>query len=103
MSATTRNFRSPPEWTFDAVMMTYIGGVGTVVGPVIGAVFFVVVREILALKVADMHLIVFGVLFILVVLFLPGGLVDVWSKVRRALARRAGPGKSGVSLHEKGD
>ena len=31
-----------PEFTFDAVMMTYIGGVGTVVGPVIGAVFFVV-------------------------------------------------------------
>jgi branched-chain amino acid transport system permease protein len=92
-----------PEWTFDAVMMTYIGGVGTVVGPVIGAVFFVVVREILALKVADMHLIVFGVLFILIVLFLPGGLVDAWSKVRRALARRAGPGKFDASPHQKGD
>ena len=87
-----------PEFTFDAVMMSYIGGVGTVVGPVIGAVFFVIMREVLALKMADMHLIVFGVLFILVVLFLPGGLVDAWAKVRRALARRAGPGKSGASL-----
>ncbi len=92
-----------PEFTFDAVMMTYIGGVGTVVGPVIGAVFFVLVREILALKVADLHLIVFGVLFILVVLFLPGGLIDAWGKARKALAHRTGPRKSGVSLRQKGD
>ncbi len=92
-----------PEFTFDAVMMTYIGGVGTVVGPVIGAVFFVVVREILALKMADMHLIVFGILFILVVLFLPGGLTDAWGKARRTLARRTSAGKSGVSLRQKGD
>jgi branched-chain amino acid transport system permease protein len=92
-----------PEWTFDAVMMCYIGGVGTVVGPVVGAVFFVLVREILALKIADMHLIVFGVLFILVVLFLPGGLVDAWGKVRRALTHRTRVGTSDVSLRPKGD
>jgi len=91
-----------PEFTFDAVMMTYIGGVGTVAGPVIGAIFFVVVREILALKIADMHLIVFGVLFILVVLFLPGGLTDAWGKARRALARRTGPERSGISFRRKG-
>ncbi len=77
-----------PEWTFDSMMMAYIGGAGTVVGPVIGAVFFVVVRELLALKVAEMHLIVFGVLFILVVLFLPGGFVGAWGTIRQVLARR---------------
>ena len=44
-----------PEWTFDSMMMVYIGGTGTMVGPVIGAVFFVVVRELLALKLADLH------------------------------------------------
>jgi branched-chain amino acid transport system permease protein len=79
-----------PEWTFDAMMMAYIGGTGTIVGPVIGAVFFVVVRELLALRLADMHLIVFGTLFILVVLFLPGGLVGAWAKARGLLARRSG-------------
>jgi branched-chain amino acid transport system permease protein len=91
-----------PEFTFDAVMMTYIGGVGTVVGPIVGAVFFVVVREFLALKVAEMHLIVFGVLFILVVLFLPGGLIDAWGKVRKALARRSGPRSPGITLRQGG-
>jgi len=77
-----------PEWTFDSMMMAYIGGVGTIVGPIIGAVFFVILRELLALKLAEMHLIVFGTLFILVVLFLPGGFVGVWEKTRKALARR---------------
>jgi branched-chain amino acid transport system permease protein len=76
------------EWTFDSMMMAYIGGVGTIVGPIIGAVFFVILRELLALKLAEMHLIVFGTLFILVVLFLPGGFVGVWEKTRKALARR---------------
>jgi len=77
-----------PEWTFDSMMMAYIGGVGTIVGPIIGAVFFVILRELLALNLAEMHLIVFGTLFILVVLFLPGGFVGVWEKTRKALARR---------------
>jgi len=77
-----------PEWTFDSMMMAYVGGVGTIVGPIIGAVFFVILREVLALKLAELHLTVFGVLFILVVLFLPGGFMGVWEKIRRAIARR---------------
>jgi branched-chain amino acid transport system permease protein len=80
-----------PVWTFDSVMMAYVGGIGTVVGPIIGAVFYVVLKEYLALNLVELHLIVFGVLFILVVLFLPGGLVEAWSKVRRAYFRRTRP------------
>jgi len=91
-----------PEFTFDAVMMTYIGGVGTVVGPIVGAVFFVLLREFLTLKVAEMHLIVFGILFILVVLFLPDGLIGAWGKVRKQLARRSGSEKHGISVRQAG-
>ena len=76
-----------PEWTFDSMMMAYIGGVGTILGPIIGAVFFVILRELLALNLAEMHLIVFGTLFILVVLFLPGGFMGVWDKIKKRLAR----------------
>ena len=46
------------------MMMAYIGGTGTIVGPIIGAVFFVILREFLVLKLAEMHLMVFAVLFI---------------------------------------
>jgi ABC-type branched-subunit amino acid transport system permease subunit len=65
--------------------------------------FFVVTKEQLALRLAgvelvilgrpvefgELHLAVFGILFILVVLFLPGGLVEAWGKIRQALNRRA--------------
>jgi hypothetical protein len=40
------------------------------------------------LNVGEYHLIIFGVLFILVVLFLPGGIVSIWSKLQTALSRR---------------
>jgi branched-chain amino acid transport system permease protein len=78
-----------PEWTFDSMMMAYIGGVNTIIGPIVGAVFFVILRELLALKLAELHLVVFGVLFILVVLFLPDGIVGAWKKIPRALGRRS--------------
>lgn len=81
-------FPFSPVWTFDSVMMAYIGGIGTIIGPIIGAAFFVIVKEYLALKFVELHLIVFGTLFILVVLFLPGGLVEVWTKLRKYISHR---------------
>jgi branched-chain amino acid transport system permease protein len=78
-----------PAWTFDAVLMSFIGGVGTVHGPVLGALFYVIIRELLAVKLVEFHLIIFGVLFILVVLFLPGGLVEAWNRARRLISRNS--------------
>jgi branched-chain amino acid transport system permease protein len=81
------NMPFSPLWTFDPMMMAYIGGAGTVVGPIVGSVFFVLIKELLVLKVGEYHLVIFGTLFILVVLFLPGGLVQAWGKTRTALQR----------------
>jgi len=89
-----------PVWTFDTVMIAYIGGTGTIVGPIVGAAFFVIVKEYLALKLVDLHLIVFGILFIIVVLFLPGGLADVWTRLQQALAGR--PKKLAVAAARHG-
>jgi len=75
-------FAFEPSWTFDAVLITFIGGVGTVIGPVIGAIFYILVREQLAVSMIQFHPIIFGILFILIVLLLPGGLIDVWGRVR---------------------
>ncbi|MDA8188855.1 MAG: branched-chain amino acid ABC transporter permease [Dehalococcoidales bacterium] len=76
-------FPFAPNWTFDALMITYIGGVGTLIGPVVGAFFYVTVREWLAVSIVDAHLLVFGAIFICVVLLLPGGLVEAWTKMQR--------------------
>jgi branched-chain amino acid transport system permease protein len=69
-------------WTFDAVIIVFVGGVGTVLGPVIGSVFFVLLQQLLSLYLpGGIHVLVFGILFILVVLFLPGGLIGLWKKI----------------------
>lgn len=76
-----------PEWTFDPMMMAYIGGTGTIIGPIIGSIFFVGLKQLLVWNVGEYHLIIFGTLFILIVLFLPGGLVEAWQITRKAIVR----------------
>lgn len=78
-----------PFWTFDAMFITYVGGVGTILGPALGALFFVLVREQLALTITagEMHLIIFGALFIVVVLILRKGLFEPVEKVFRSFVR----------------
>ena len=84
-----------PTWTFQALMIAYIGGVGTLAGPVVGAAFYVVVRERLAANLTDVHQVIFGVLFILVVLLFPGGLLDIFSRLKSLVLRRIKRGTGG--------
>lgn len=78
-----------PIWTFDAVIIVFVGGVGTIVGPIIGSVFFVLLKQLLSLYLpGGMHVLVFGVLFIIVVLYLPEGLIGLIRKLRRGLSSR---------------
>lgn len=65
-----------PLWSFAPILVATIGGLGSVVGPIIGAVFYVVLREVFALTAGDTHVIIFGAIFIIVVLLLPGGLLS---------------------------
>ena len=53
-------------------------------GPGIGAVLYIVVREQLAQTPVQAHQVIFGALFVLVVLAFPGGLVDAWARIRQA-------------------
>jgi branched-chain amino acid transport system permease protein len=79
-----------PHWTFEALLMTFIGGVGTLQGPVLGAVLYVFLKEYLTVRWVDFHLLIFGVLFIAIVLIFPGGLVQAAEGARRRLTRRPG-------------
>jgi branched-chain amino acid transport system permease protein len=78
------SFAFSPLWTFDPLLIVYLGGIGTVWGPVAGAVVFLALREALALRLGELHLLIFGALFIAIVLALPGGIVQA---VRELLRR----------------
>ncbi len=61
--------------TVELVMMTMLGGLGTVAGPVIGATTIYWLRDIVWANFLQYHLIVQGVLLIFIVLFMPEGIM----------------------------
>jgi branched-chain amino acid transport system permease protein len=70
-------------WSFDPVLIVFIGGAGTIVGPIIGSVCYVLLKEIFALSMGQINVLIFGVVFILIVLFLPKGLVGIARRPRK--------------------
>ena len=61
--------------SFTILAMVIVGGVGTLIGPVLGAILLTVLPELLR-GIGDLRLIVYGVAVTLVVLFMPGGIVQ---------------------------
>ncbi len=59
----------------EVVLMTLVGGVGTVLGPVIGAVVIIVLQNELADKVGSWVLVILGAIFVVNVLLFRKGIV----------------------------
>ncbi len=76
--------------TVDAVMGTMLGGLGTVMGPVIGAGVLYLLREVLWANFLDFHLIMQGLLLGLIVLYLPKGLIGIFGGDSTSLLRLLG-------------
>lgn len=75
-------------WTFEALLVVFIGGIGTVAGPLIGAAFFIAGRDVLSSTFEEYQVVLFGVLFIVVVLLLPGGLLEGGRKIVEMVSPR---------------
>lgn len=69
------------------LVIAMIGGVGTVIGPIIGAVIFLVIEELVWAGFLQLHLLVMGLVLILVILFVPNGIADLLRRGRRALTK----------------
>lgn len=67
------------QWTAFMIFMVVIGGVGTMEGPLIGAVIFFVLQQTLA-QYGSVYLIILGALAVVVILVAPQGL---WGLVGR--------------------
>jgi branched-chain amino acid transport system permease protein len=72
--------------SFTILAMVIVGGMGTLSGPVLGAILLTVLPEFLR-GIGDLRLIVYGLALTLVVLFMPGGIAQA---LRLARARLAG-------------
>lgn len=69
------------------LLMPIIGGVGTIWGPVVGGVVYGLIHEELIASFPQLHLLLYGSLLILIILFEPGGVVGLVDKSFEAFAR----------------
>jgi branched-chain amino acid transport system permease protein len=64
-------------------IITMLGGAGTLVGPIVGAVLLLGAQELFKTKFQESHLLIYGILIVVVVLFLPEGLVGGFEHRRK--------------------
>lgn len=69
------------NYTLLPLAMTLLGGLYTTWGPVLGAVLLGIVGEYLKLYIPYGHLIVYGIIIVLVILFMPNGIVGLSGKL----------------------
>lgn len=74
--------------SFTILSMVIVGGMGTLIGPVCGAILLTLLPELLR-GIGDLRLVVYGVALTLVVLFMPGGLVQAAQLIRAKLTGAA--------------
>ncbi|MGA7067805.1 MAG: branched-chain amino acid ABC transporter permease [Pseudolabrys sp.] len=73
---------------FNILAMVIVGGMGTLIGPVFGAILLTVLPEVLR-GFGDLRLVVYGAALTFVVLFMPGGL----AQAARVLGEKFGFGR----------
>jgi branched-chain amino acid transport system permease protein len=83
------------------LLMPVIGGIGTVWGAVLGGVIFGIVEEELVANFPNFHLLLYGSLLILIILFEPDGLVGLMRRLARLLRSRQTSADSGSDNAEQ--
>ena len=85
-------FAFDPTFDLAVAVLVFVGGIGTLSGPVLGALVLIPLQQYFYLQFgnANLYLIAYGVLFILILRLLPGGIVPgVTSAWRARLVVRA--------------
>lgn len=85
------------HWTMsgEVVIMAVIGGVGTLIGPMIGAAFMMYFENVASAWLGEQWLLVLGVLFVLIMMYLPGGFMEAGQRLRGWIRRRTSDQRTG--------
>ena len=91
-----------PLISFLPVLMAIFGGTSRLIGPILGAAIFTLLREYLITEYPYFYMVLFGATLIIVILFLPDGLMGLvdrgWRYLKRANeGRRMGHGRQEVN------
>lgn len=80
------------QTSISILLMPVIGGIGTVWGAVLGGAIFGIVEEELVANFPNIHLLLYGSLLVLIILFEPDGLVGLLRRLFRS--KREDPGST---------
>ena len=86
--------------SLNVVLMAVIGGAGTWQGPLIGAPLVLLAADMLRVTVtSEVNRTIFSVIVILIALFVPGGVMGVWTRWRRGRQKKpaASPADDGCA------
>jgi len=73
------------NYSFFPTLMAIFGGMGNIVGPIIGAVVFTYLREILITEFPYVYMFIFGAVMVLTIIYLPNGLIGLAKTIRGKL------------------
>lgn len=71
-----------PFYSFLPVLMAIFGGMGNLIGPVLGATVFSYLQETLVTKFPYHYMLIFGMIMVVTILYLPSGLVGLAQKLK---------------------
>ncbi len=70
-----------PLFSFLPVLMAIFGGMRKLYGPIIGAVIFAYLQETLITRFSELYMLIFGVVLVAAILYMPDGLVGLILKL----------------------
>jgi urea transport system permease protein len=80
-----------PGNSIEAVIWVAVGGRGTLLGPIVGALLVNLGKTVFTGALPDYWLFALGGLFVVVTLFMPKGIVGLWAQLRRRRAKTPAP------------
>jgi branched-chain amino acid transport system permease protein len=70
-----------PLYSFLPPVMTLLGGVGAVYGPIIGSITLSLLRDILSVALTYYFLIILGLILITIVMLMPDGIMGILGRI----------------------
>lgn len=70
--------------SIEMLLVTMIGGAGTVYGPLLGSVLLALVSDVTRTltQIQGLSLVLYGILLVIIIAFLPNGLIDLFTRKR---------------------
>jgi branched-chain amino acid transport system permease protein len=72
-----------PLFSFLPVLMAIFGGMGQFYGPILGAAIFAYLEEVLLTRFPYYYMLIFGIILVVAIIYLPGGMVGLIQKWRK--------------------